>query len=89
MTTPRHDGKVSVNFVDIDGFTQEWEINDLPWGAVTPVRVGEVHPDALDHKLVDAITGALSPEVLAKPSARQASIAFLYMYMIMARGKSR
>ncbi|KAG2063938.1 cystathionine beta-lyase, partial [Suillus decipiens] len=90
VTTPRHDGKVSVHFIDIDSFRQEWEVDDLPWDAVTPVRMGDFHPDALDHKLVDAITTrALSPEVLAKPSARQACIAFLYMYMIMAHGGSR
>ncbi|OJA16457.1 hypothetical protein AZE42_04673 [Rhizopogon vesiculosus] len=90
VTTPRHDGKVSVHFVDIDGFTQEWEIDDLPWDAVTPVHVGNAHPDVLDSKLVDAITTrVLSSEVLEKPSARQASIAFLYMYMIMAHGGRR
>ncbi|OAX37762.1 cystathionine beta-lyase [Rhizopogon vinicolor AM-OR11-026] len=90
ITTPRHDGKVSVHFVDIDGFTQEWEIDDLPWNAVTPVHVGDAHPDVLDSKLVDAITTrALSSEVLEKPSARQASVAFLYMYMIMAHGGRR
>lgn len=90
ITTPRHDGKVSVHFVDIDAFTQEWEIDDLPWDAVTPVRVGDAHPDVLDHKLVDAITTrALSPQVLEKPGARQACIAFLYMYMIMSHGGSR
>jgi hypothetical protein len=90
ITTPRHDGKVSVHFVDIDGITQEWEIDDLPWDAVTPVPVGDAHPDVLDSKLVDAITTrALSSEVLEKHGARQACIAFLYMYMIMAHGKSR
>ncbi|KAG2058492.1 cystathionine beta-lyase [Suillus hirtellus] len=90
VTTPRHDGKVSVHFIDIDSFTQEWKVDDLPWDVVTPVRVGDLHPDTLDHKLVDAITTrALSPEVLAKPSARQACIAFLYMYMIMAHGGKR
>ncbi|KAG1747094.1 Cys/Met metabolism PLP-dependent enzyme-domain-containing protein [Suillus paluster] len=86
VTNPRHDGKVSVHYIDIDNFTQEWEVDDLPWDAVTPVRVGDAHPDSLDHKLVDAITTrALSPEVLANPSARQACVAFLYMYMIMAQ----
>lgn len=90
ITTPRHDGKVSVHFIDIDGFTEEWEVDDLPWDAVTSVRVGDFHPDTLDQKLVDAITTrALSPEVIAKPSARQACIAFLYMYMIMAHGGKR
>ncbi|KIK47433.1 hypothetical protein CY34DRAFT_799396 [Suillus luteus UH-Slu-Lm8-n1] len=90
ITTPRHDGKVSVHFIDIDGFTEEWGVDDLPWDAVTSVRVGDFHPDTLDQKLVDAITTrALSPEVIAKPSARQACIAFLYMYMIMAHGGKR
>ncbi|KAG0708199.1 Cys/Met metabolism PLP-dependent enzyme-domain-containing protein [Suillus ampliporus] len=90
ITTPRHDGKVSVHFIDIDDFTQEWEVDDLPWDAVTPVRVGDAHPESLDHKLIDAITTrVLSPEVLAKPSARQACVAFLYMYMIMAHGGKR
>lgn len=90
ITTPRHDGKVSVHFVDIDRFTQEWEVDDLPWDAVTPVHVGDAHPDVLDHTLVDAITTrALPSEVLANPGARQASIAFLYMYMIMSHGGSR
>lgn len=88
LTTPRHDGKLSVHFADIDNFYHEWNLSDLPWDAVTPVKLGGVHPDNLDEKLVNAITGkALGPVV--QPKAKAAAIAFLYLYMILAHGGER
>ncbi|KAF7985652.1 hypothetical protein HWV62_2177 [Athelia sp. TMB] len=88
LTTPRHDGKLSVQFADIDNFYHEWNLSELPWDAVTPVTVGSAHPDVLDEKLVDAIsTQALAAVTSSK--AKAAATAFLYMYMIMAHGGER
>ncbi|KAH7925469.1 cystathionine beta-l [Leucogyrophana mollusca] len=90
LTTPRHDGKLSVHFVDIENLKHEWILDDLPWDAVTPVPVGSLHPESLDGRLVDAITTrALPPSILSHPKAKQASIAFLYMYMILAHDGRR
>ncbi|EGN99093.1 hypothetical protein SERLA73DRAFT_168632 [Serpula lacrymans var. lacrymans S7.3] len=88
LTTPRHDGKVSVHFIDIDNFKHAWEVDDLPWEAVTPVGVGGEHPESLDLKLVEAITSRALPSSIP-PKAKQASTAFLYMYMVQAHGGVR
>jgi cystathionine beta-lyase/mevalonate kinase len=83
LTSPRTDGKISVHFLDIEGFYFEWIIDNLPWDAVTPVPVGEQHGDALDTKLMEAITlRALPPTIGSK--AKAAATAFLYLYMIQA-----
>jgi mevalonate kinase len=85
LSTPRHDGKLSVTFADIDHFTHEWDIASLPWDAVTPVPLGAEHPAALDQTLLDAIGAvALPPELDIAPNARVASLAFLYLYMASA-----
>jgi hypothetical protein len=57
---------------------------------VTPVNIGSEHPEALDEKLVNAITSrALTPAIEALPNAKGAVIAFLYLYMTMAHGGER
>ena len=90
LTTPRHDGKLSVNFTDIDNFYHEWDLNELPWDSVTLVKIGSNPGDNLDETLVNAITNrALGPVIESQPKAKQASIAFLYLYMIMAHGGER
>ncbi|KAH7911344.1 Cys/Met metabolism PLP-dependent enzyme-domain-containing protein [Hygrophoropsis aurantiaca] len=90
LTTPRHDGKLSVHFVDIEDLKHEWILDDLPWDAVIPIPVGNAPPESLDNKLIDAITTrALPPLISAHPKAKQASVAFLYMYMILALGNAR
>jgi hypothetical protein len=79
-----------VCFTDIDNFSREWNLDDLPWDAVTPVDMGNEHPEGLDEKLVDAITNrALTPSMEGQPKAKAATIAFLYLYMILAHGGER
>ncbi|EPQ52753.1 cystathionine beta-l [Gloeophyllum trabeum ATCC 11539] len=90
LTTPRHDGKLSVQFCDIENFYHEWDINNLPWDAVTTIQVGQEHPEQLDQTLMEAIsTRALPASIDAAPKARGAATAFLYLYMILAHGGER
>jgi hypothetical protein len=90
LTSPRRDGKLSVHFNDIDNFYYEWDIEALPWDAVTPFLTGENHPDALDQKLINAIIeGPLGTLDETKKSALAASLAFLYMYMVLAHDGER
>ncbi|GLB40506.1 putative GHMP kinases C terminal [Lyophyllum shimeji] len=90
LTTPRNDGKLSVHFHDIDNFYHEWDIEALPWDAVTPVPAGVEHPEVLDQKLIQAINeGPLEEIDESKPAAHAASLAFLYMYLILATGGER
>ncbi|KAA1467323.1 cystathionine beta-lyase [Dentipellis sp. KUC8613] len=90
LTSPRHDGKVGLNFADVGNFYHEWVLDDLPWDAVTSVGLGSEHPEQLDQRLVDAITKRALPESIdANPMAKGASIAFLYLYMTMAHGGER
>ncbi|KAF8896211.1 cystathionine beta-lyase [Infundibulicybe gibba] len=85
LTTPRHDGKLSVHFNDIDDFSHEWDIETLPWNAVTHTPAGDEHPELLDQNLIDAITnGPLTGLNEEQKSARAASLAFLYMYMVLS-----
>lgn len=88
--SPRQDHRVSAHFHDIENFYREWDINGLPWEAVTPVPVGEKHPDDLDQRLVDALLqGPLSQIPDAQKNARAASLAFLYLYMSLSTGGER
>lgn len=90
LTTPRHDGKLSVFLQDIDSFTHVWDIDKLPWDAVSTVGLGEEHPENIDQNLIDAITKtALPANIDEVQHAKQASIAFLYMYMVLAHGGER
>lgn len=92
LTSPRHDGKLSLNLPDVGPFSHEWELNALPWDAVTRVRIGDVHPPALDLRLVDAIVARALPPHLAKPEnrrVREAVIAFLYLYMSLQHGDAK
>ncbi|PBL03760.1 cystathionine beta-lyase [Armillaria gallica] len=90
LTTPRLDGKISAHFTDIDNFYCEWIIDDLPWHVVKPIAIDEEHPEILDQVLVDALnTGPLKDLTEAQRHARAASIAFLYMYLVLTRGDVR
>ncbi|KAK0469897.1 cystathionine beta-lyase [Desarmillaria tabescens] len=90
LTTPRFDGKISVHFTDIDNFYYEWTIDDLPWHVVKPIAIDEEHPEILDQVLVDALnSGPLKDLTEAQKHARVASIAFLYMYLVLTRGDVR
>lgn len=90
LTTPRTDNKLSVHFSDIDNFYHEWDIQNLPWDSVTPIPVGGTHPEELDQRLVEAITSTALAELGEdKKAARAASLAFLYLYMALAKGDRR
>lgn len=79
---------LSVRFNDIDNFYAEWDIMALPWAASTVLGQSERHPDDLDQQLIEAINAGplreLGPE---KSQARNAALAFLYMYIKLASAK--
>lgn len=73
--------------MNIGNYYQEWDLNQLPWDAVTPVPPGEIHPDGLDSKLVDAINErVLPPPDQMPPKSHGAALAFLYLYITLAHG---
>ena len=73
--------------MNINNYYQEWDIDKLPWDCVTPVLPGEVHPDGLSQRLVDAINDrVLGPPDMMPSKARTASLAFLYLYMTLHHG---
>ncbi|KAJ7086102.1 Cys/Met metabolism PLP-dependent enzyme-domain-containing protein [Mycena belliarum] len=85
LTSPRGDGTLSVHFADIDDFYHEWDIEALPWDAVTPLGAGEEHPEVLDQALIDAISaGPLGHIGEETKHAKTASLAFLYMYLMLS-----
>ena len=78
---------ISLNIPDVEGFSHTWNIqNDLPWDSVAPVRRGDVHGPSLDQRLMDAIISRSLPASVLdeRSSARAATIAYLYLYMILA-----
>jgi len=90
LSSPRHDGKVALRFIDLDNFSHEWVLDDLPWDAVTAIGVGDSHPDALDQRLVDAIQQhGLPSKIDQNAQAKAAAVAFLYLYMVMTHGGER
>ena len=90
LSFPRHDGKVALRFIDLDNFSHEWVLDDLPWDAVLPIGVGISHPETLDQRLVDAIQQrGLPPGIDNNRQAKAAAVAFLYLYMVMAHGSER
>ncbi|KXN91676.1 Cystathionine beta-lyase [Leucoagaricus sp. SymC.cos] len=90
LTSPRKDHRLSVHFHDIGNFYYEWDINSLPWDAVTPATAEEEYPADLDQRLVDALLqGPLSQISNAQRNARVASLAFLYLYMSLSRSEER
>ncbi|KAG8965663.1 cystathionine beta-lyase [Tulasnella sp. 419] len=86
ISTPRgNDGKLHIHLPDLGGFKHTWNINDLPWDAVTPLKEGEPHPDELDAKLVHAISSRAVPYTNNSDTRyKQAVVAFLYVYMMLA-----
>ncbi|KAH9940977.1 cystathionine beta-lyase [Amylocystis lapponica] len=90
LTSPRHDNVVSLHLADIGDYYSEWNLDDLPWDAVTPVFPGEKHEDTLDQKLMQAIaTRVLPPADEMPPKTHGAAQAFLYLYMILTHGDVR
>lgn len=85
LATPRNDGKLSVHFTDIDNFYHEWDVDSLPWEAVTPIALGEEPPEVLNEKLVDALNkGPLGHLDDTQSASRGAGLAFLYLYMTLS-----
>jgi len=76
---------------DLSEEVYAWELDQLPWDAVTPVSVGDAHPPTLDARLVDAITKRALPASLNSDEARvrPAAIAFLYLYMVLTHEDER
>lgn len=90
LTSPRSDNKVSVHFANINDFYHEWDLDSLPWDAVTPILPGDTHPEVLDQRLLDAIQErALPPAHQMLPKSHPAAVAFLYLYMTMSHGTYR
>ncbi|GJE85526.1 cystathionine beta-lyase [Phanerochaete sordida] len=90
LTSPRHDNKVSVHFTNIEDYRHEWDLDALPWDAVSPVPPGDDHPENLDQRLLQAIhERALPPAHKMPPKAHAAAVAFLYLYMTMTHGGER
>ncbi|KAG6861995.1 hypothetical protein C0995_008182 [Termitomyces sp. Mi166 len=89
LTTPRNDGKLSVHFHDIEGFYHEWDIEALPWDSVTPIAADDEHPEALDQKLITAISEGPLKELEGECTAFAASLVFLYMYLILSEAGRR
>ncbi|GBE88259.1 cystathionine beta-lyase [Sparassis crispa] len=90
VASPRHDNKLSLHLMDIGNYYKEWDLDDLPWDAVSLVLPGKQHPEVLDQKLVDAInTRALPLADEMPPKAHGAAQAFLYLYMMLAHGDER
>lgn len=88
LTTPRHDGKVSVHLTDVDDFRFEWRLEDLPWDLTNGVSPGDLHGDTLDQTLVDGILKRSIPGTVSS-KAKNASLAFLYLYMVLTHGGER
>ncbi|EPT01350.1 hypothetical protein FOMPIDRAFT_1145026, partial [Fomitopsis schrenkii] len=90
LTSPRYDNKISLQLTDIGDYYQEWDVDTLPWDAVSPVLPGEQHAEQLDQRLVDAIADRALPDPADVPrGAHPASLAFLYLYMTLAHGDTR
>ncbi|KAG2017833.1 cystathionine beta-lyase [Coprinopsis cinerea AmutBmut pab1-1] len=90
LTTPRTDNKLSAHFKDLGNFYHEWDIDSLPWDALTPIPPGEEHPEELDQRLIEALSQSVLAELGDEnKQARAATLAFLYLYMTLARGQHR
>lgn len=87
LVIPKSDGKLTLHLPDIANFTHTWDIEkDLPWEVTLTIRRGETHPPSLDQKLMEAIMERCVPKNATGEmvAARTASIAFLYLYMVLA-----
>jgi hypothetical protein len=73
----------------MENFYHEWDVGKLPWDAVTPVAPGDEHPDELDQRLVDALSKSALNDLSEEQKARGGSLAFLYLYMILAGSNNR
>ncbi|KAF9490783.1 cystathionine beta-lyase [Pleurotus eryngii] len=85
--TPRQDDKITLHFTDIDDFRGEWNIDSLPWDYCSAIVEGEEHPDSVDQILYDAIQQGPLAHLEGHKSAQAAALAFLYIYMKLARDR--
>ncbi len=86
LATLRNDRKLSIHLQDLDDFYYEWDVESLPWNAVTPIAPGEEHPEELDQRLVEALSEKALHGIKAdQKAARGASLVFLYLYMILSK----
>ncbi|KAH7884666.1 Cys/Met metabolism PLP-dependent enzyme-domain-containing protein [Phlebopus sp. FC_14] len=91
IATPRSDkvDTLEAHFLDIDmdehegGFRWEWNIKELPWDAVSASASDGTAELTLDVNLLTALSARVFPPTLTNPHARQASLAFLYLYMVL------
>ncbi|KAG8801331.1 cystathionine beta-lyase, partial [Serendipita sp. 399] len=86
LASHRDDGEISLHLPDLNNWEHSWQIESLPWDAVTPMRAGEDHGPLLDPRLMDAITTRALPSNVNLPEyirAKAAVTAFLYIYMIL------
>ncbi|EKM57772.1 uncharacterized protein PHACADRAFT_251611 [Phanerochaete carnosa HHB-10118-sp] len=90
LTSPRYDNRISVRFTNIEDYHHEWDLDTLPWDAVSPVPPGDTHPENLDQGLIQAINERALPPTHKMPlKAHAAMVAFLYLYMTMTHGGER
>lgn len=73
----------------MDNFYHEWDVDNLPWDAVTPVAPGDEHPEELDQRLVDALNQRALNEFPEEQKSRGGCLVFLYLYMILAGNHNR
>ena len=79
---------MSVHLIDVDDFRFEWKLEDLPWGITDGVAPGNLHGDTLDLTLIDGILKKSIPDTVPS-KAKNASLAFLYLYMMLTHEGER
>lgn len=91
LICPRDDGKLSLRLPEVDDFSHTWDINALPWESTPNVEHDDANVLTLDQTLLDAISTKALPDALqtGQSQAKNAVIAFLYLYMSLADGVIR
>ncbi|EJU04737.1 cystathionine beta-lyase [Dacryopinax primogenitus] len=89
LTSPRQDGKIGLRLPDLGGYEEEWVVEDLPWEALRALADGEPHGPVLDEQLIAAVTNETLRKEKATKSSQNAAVAFLYLYMMLARDDSK
>lgn len=82
VLSPRNDGKVAIQAPDLEAEC-EWDISQLPWDAVPAGAGGSKAPTDLDETLLKRIEDIVA-EGHPSSTGFRGSVAWLYMYMIMA-----
>ena len=79
---------MSIHLIDVDDFKFEWKLEDLPWDLTNGVTPGDLHGDTLDQKVIDGILKRSIPDTVSS-KAKNASLAFLYLYLMLTHGGER